>query len=231
MMGAAAPHKPAAVTVHSVGHEGEPVVVIENFVANPAALVEQARRAPFERIGEFYPGPRAPAPGSYSDEAFSVLRPILTGIFGWRTHINFTRALYSIMTEPPERLQLAQCIPHVDSVSPGSLAVLHYLCDDPGGTGFYRHRSTGFETITHERQRSYLDQLQADFARLGTPPPGYIDGDTPVFEQIGRWPAVYNRALVYRGSLLHCAVVSEQTTLSGDVDAGRLTIASFLLGR
>lgn len=231
MTGAETPPAAPRVTVHRVGAEGEPVVVVENFVADPAALVDKARTAPFERIGQFYPGVRAPVPPDYLDAAFNVLRPILIQVFGCRMQISFTRALYSMMTDPPGQLQLAQCVPHVDSVDADSLAVLHYLCTDAGGTSFYRHRATGFETITLSRQRVYLDQLQVDFERLGAPSPGYISGDTPIFERIGGWPAVYNRALIYRGSLLHCATVLKDTILSADIDQGRLTIASFLTGK
>jgi hypothetical protein len=39
---------------------------------------------------------------------------------------------------------------------------------------------------------------------------------------------VFNRALIYRSSLLHCAVLPNDTVLPGTVREGRLTVASFL---
>lgn len=110
-----------------------------------------------------------------------------------------------------------------------SIAILHYLSrGDYGGTAFYRHRSTGFETIDAARHPRYMEMLSADFAMHGEPPSGYIQGDTPIFEQIARYDAVFNRALIYRSSLLHCGEVPNSAGFPADVRTGRLAIASFL---
>ena len=36
-----------------------------------------------------------------------------------------------------------------------------------------------------------------------SPPPGYINGDTPLYEQLSRQEGVFNRLLVYRRNSLH----------------------------
>ncbi|MEJ0058541.1 MAG: DUF6445 family protein [Terricaulis sp.] len=63
---------------------------------------------------------------------------------------------------------------------------------------------------------------------MASRPPAYIEGDTPFFEQIARYDGVFNRALIYQSSALHCAELSNGAGYPADVRAGRLTVASFL---
>jgi hypothetical protein len=141
----------------------------------------------------------------------------------------FNRALWSVAATPPGQLSLAQRIPHIDGVTEGMIAIVHYLArDDFGGTSFYRHRSTGFETVDESRHRRYLDALKRDFATHNEPPAAYIEGDTPLFERTAGYDAIFNRAIIYRSSLLHCADLPNGTVLPADPRTGRLTIASFL---
>ncbi|HVI98315.1 MAG TPA: DUF6445 family protein [Sphingomonas sp.] len=220
------------IRVETIGNEGQPLVVIDGFSPHPDRLVEDARTIDFVPLGEFYPGVRAPVRPSYFEGLDRVLAPVLREVFGATEHVAFSRALYSLVTTPPHALSLAQRIPHIDGVEEGMIAIVHYLGHaDLGGTSFYRHRSTGFETVDAARHRAYLDALRADVARLGEPPSAYIEGDTPVFERVATVRPRYNRALLYRSSLLHCARLSNDVTLAADIDSGRLTVASFLTAR
>lgn len=221
-----------AIHVEAIGEEGEPVVVIDNFSPHPDRLVADAASVEFAVMGEFYPGVRAPVLPSYFEGLDRLLAAVMHKVFGYHAHVSFMRALYSLVTTPPADLTLAQRIPHFDDVEEGRIAILHYLThQDRGGTSFYRHRSTGFETVDAVRHETYLAALKADFARAGEPPPGYIAGDTPIFERIASFVPAWNRALVYRSSLLHCAAVPNDLDLSPDVATGRLTVASFLEAR
>ena len=220
------------VHVETIGNERQPLVIVDGFSPYPDRLVEEARTLPFAPLGEFYPGVRAPVRPSYFEGLDRVLPSVLRQVFGATEHVEFSRALYSLATTPPHALSLAQCIPHIDGVEEGMIAIIHYLSqNDQGGTSFYRHRSTGFETVDAARHRTYLDALRADFASLGEPEPAYIDGDTPIFERISTVRPRYNRALLYRSSLLHCASLPNDATLTADIDSGRLTVASFLIAR
>ncbi len=224
-------HRPS-VRIEHLGHEGEPLVVVEDFSPHPERLATEAASLVFEPMGAFYPGVRARVRPSYFEGLDAVLAPVVREVFGYRERLEFDRVLYSLVTTPPDRLSLPQRIPHFDGVEAGKIAILHYLThDDLGGTGFYRHRSTGFETVDAGRHRRYLDALRADFARHGEPPPGYIAGTTPIFERIAHVPSGYNRALIYRSSLLHCAAIADRAALTADPRAGRLTVASFLSAR
>lgn len=218
-----------SIRVDHIGTERQPVVVVENFAPDPEGLIAAAEALHFAPMGKYYPGIRAPVTPAYFEGLAQVLTPVMREVFGAHDRIGFTRALYSIATTPPAELSLAQRIPHIDGVAEGMIAIIHYLARaDHGGTAFYRHRSTGFETVDAARHRRYLDALRDDFAAQGEPAPAYIEGDTAIFEQAARYDAVFNRALIYRSSLLHCAVLPNDTVLPGTVREGRLTVASFL---
>ena len=104
--------------------------------------------------------------------------------------------------------------------------MLHYLCEPMhGGTAFYRHRATGFETITRERLAAYMDSLQRELETNG-PPPQYLTGSDSRFEQIEAVEARFNRVLLYRSQVLHSGSVNA-AALSDDPRHGRLTANAF----
>lgn len=221
-------HSPR-IHVETIGAEARPVVVIDDFAPDPQALIDAAATAAFQPLGPFYPGLRAPVGRDYFTGLNRVLADVARQVFGAADRLAVDRALYSISTTPPGELSLPQRIPHIDNTDPNKLAIVHYLSrTDFGGTAFYRHRSTGFEAITPDRHRPYLDALQADIAVKGEPPAAYISGDTDLFEQTAAFEPVFNRALIYRGNLLHCALLPNDTALPADPTRGRLTVAAFL---
>ncbi|RHW17522.1 hypothetical protein D1610_11100 [Sphingomonas gilva] len=205
------------------------MVVIDNFSPCPEQLVEDATTLTFSTWSQYYPGVRAQVTPRYFDGLAAILAPVVRDVFGFRNRLEVSGALYSLATTPPGDLALPQRIPHFDGVEDGMIAIIHYLTRaGASGTSFYRHRSTGFETVNAARHRIYLDALQADFRTHGEPPPGYIAGDTPIFERIADFAPAWNRALIYRSSLLHCAAIADDSALTDDPRTGRLTVASFL---
>lgn len=217
------------VEVLHIGEEGEPVVVIDDFAADPDALIDMARALDFSTLGHFYPGVRSAVDPNYCAQIGPVVAAAARRVFGFSRHLAFDRVLFSLTVTPPGELTLAQRVPHIDDVAPGKLAIVHYLFrDDFGGTRFFRHRSTGFETITPERHRPFLDSLAADFERHGEPEPGYIAADTALFAATETIAPRFNRAIIYPSNLLHCAAIPNDAPLPRDPAIGRLTIASFL---
>ncbi|MEJ0058540.1 MAG: DUF6445 family protein [Terricaulis sp.] len=154
-----------------IGHEHQPVAIVENFSPHPERLIDEASRLRFEVMGEFYPGVRANATPAYFEGQGPLLARVLSEFFDQKGRFE-SQALYSLATTPSDQLTLAQRIPHIDGLKPGMIAILHYLSREPfGGTAFYRHRSTGFETIDARRHPLYLERLHAGFAAHGEPPP------------------------------------------------------------
>jgi hypothetical protein len=136
---------------------------------------------------------------------------------------------FSIVTTPPEALAPIQRLPHVDGLDPDRIAILIYLsCGVTGGTAFYRQRATGFETLDAERYFDFDAALRAGIEQHGLPPPAYIAGGTPLYEQIASYEAWPNRSLIYSSRALHCAEIASGALLPADPVLGRLTINGFL---
>lgn len=214
------------------GREEQPVVLIDNFLPDAEALVREAGALEFRQVGPYYPGVRAPARPDALAPATALLETALREVFGITTGVALVECYYSLVTTPPEALAPIQRLPHFDTTDPGRIALLHYLCGpESGGTRFFRHRKTGYETITAERFPRYRDRLNAEAQASGVPPARYFSGDTEQFELLAAHEAKFNRAIIYRGITLHSGYIPEDLSFSGDPARGRLTINTFMQAR
>ncbi|MES1156165.1 MAG: DUF6445 family protein [Alphaproteobacteria bacterium] len=216
-----------------VGAELEPVLVVDDFLDDADVLVDYAaREARFDTADTFYPGVRAPIPPIYSFAIRAFLGPLIVETFGLGSHA-VARELcsFSVVTTPPERLSVVQRLPHFDNTDPLQFAVLHYLCGpEHGGTAFYRHRATGFETMSDARFPDYKRTLETEL-RTREPPARYVGDDDPLFERTAGFDAVFNRVLIYRSVTLHCAQILPTARFDADPRAGRLTANVFYFYR
>lgn len=218
-----------SLSVVEHGAEREPVVVIDNFAPNPQRFIDDAGFLAFRPIGPHYPGVRALVAPAMLRDLLAALEPVVTDVFGPRG-FEVVDAFYSLVTTPPSALAPIQRLPHFDGVERERLALLHFLSrDERSGTAFYRHRSTGFETVNADRLAPYREALDADLTQHGMPEPSYIGGDTPIFEQIARHDGRFNRAILYRSNTLHCADIPEDMAFVADPEAGRLTVNTFIV--
>jgi Family of unknown function (DUF6445) len=228
-------HDQCRIAVARIGAEREPVVVVDNFLENPWALVDYAAgHSAFSGVLDaFYPGARAPIPAIYCFALRAFLGGAIAEAFGLGNSI-ITGELshFSLVTTPPDRLKLVQRMPHFDNTNPKQLALLHYLCSPAhGGTSFYRHRRTRFEFIDETRKDRYADAVAEDFAYLGPPPARYICGDDPMFERTLSFAAAFNRVIIYRSINLHSADIGPAFAFDGNPRSGRLTANTFFYYR
>lgn len=122
-----------------------------------------------------------------------------------------------------------QRAPHYDSFDPKDFAVLHYLHPgNMGGTAFYRHRGSGYETLDAVRAETFQAALDDDLARFGPLGPAYVHETTPAWEKIGEIPWRFNRLLIYQGTLFHSGIIPDDFAFSPDPRRGRLTGNIFL---
>jgi hypothetical protein len=225
------PHAPV-IMVERIGNEQQPVIVIDDFVADPTRLRAIAEAQAYRPMGRHYPGLRAEVAADDVAAFLDPIQPLIAETFGFRGEAAVISAGYSIVTTPPSALTPIQRLPHFDGLESERVALLHYLGNaSQGGTAFYRHRSTEYETISADRHATYDAALHRDVARHGLPQPAYITGDTPLFERIARFEARPNRALIYRGHLLHCADLPADLEFTPDPRRARLTVNTFLFGR
>lgn len=211
-----------------VGEEREPVLLIDGLLERPEALVEAAAAqdfAPAHGPAGGYPGLRAAAPLDYVEDAVRVLIGPITEAFGLgRVQPSRAECNFSLVTLPPDALVASQRAPHIDTVDPWQFAVLHYLCPASlGGTAFFRHRATGFETLSAERLPTY--QSARDGEAEG---PGYVDEGGRWFARTGEVEAAFDRVVIYRSRLLHSGRIVAPERLSADPRTGRLTANIFL---
>ena len=217
-------------SVEHFGRGGEPLVIIDDFASNPTALFDAACASEFGFPGKHYPGIRAQADPGYLSARMDLLKDVLINIFDLPQGAGLVECAFSLVTTPRHELTPIQRIPHFDTTDQKRLALLHYLCGPGGGgTAFYRHRSTGLETISTDRHGEYTAALQSEASHL--PTQDYVDGSTGLFEETGRVEAHWNRMVIYRGYRLHSGVIPANLSLSPDPRQGRLTGNTFLQGR
>ncbi len=210
------------------------VVVIDDFLEHPEALVEFAANATFEPYPgtadqKGYPGVRARAPVDYSQNITELLDPLIKVNFSVPEALAVQKSVchFSLTTTPPEALGPLQRTPHFDASTPHHMAALLYLCNDEhGGTAFYRHNATGLQRITAENRERYLD-VYYDEINERRPAQRYFDRSDERFTLLGAIPARLNRMVVYPGSILHSACVNPMLSICGDPRAGRLTVNTF----
>lgn len=219
----------ACVELARFGGESQPLLTVEHALAGPEAVVAIAARHSYRPIGPFYPGVRA----AVSPEvAMPLIRPLLPTIdeaFELDRPPVFRECFLSLVTARPDELAPIQRLPHFDGTEHQRLAVLLYLDSaERGGTGFYRQRDTGFESVGTKRLDAYRAELGRGIARHGLPSGGFIAGDTPLFERINRVTGRFNRMIVYRGNTLHCADLAPDFVPDPNPATGRLTLNLFL---
>ncbi len=218
------------INVIYIGKERQPILIVDNLMNSPRDLLAYASYGDAFKVGnkDYYPGVRKPSPDSYASNFIESSVYSLKQAFGFdnTSRPDIGISFLSITTCLPEKLLPIQCIPHFDSADPKQLAVVHYLCGkEHGGTSFYRHRETAYESINHERFKHYTKTLERQATTVGLPAPGYINGDSVLFERFARVEAKFNRALIYPGNLFHSGDINVKT-LSEKPMNGRLTVTS-----
>ena len=212
----------------AIGAERQPLLLIDDMLADPEDILrcaDAATFAPAFNPAGGYPGLRAAVPRGYTDAVVQALTGPIRETFGLGpVRVDKADCAFSIVTLPPDQLVPAQRAPHVDSTDGYQFAILHYLCEpDFGGTAFYRHRATGFETITSERKDAYLAVRGEEGWSAG-----YVEDGEPWFERTAEVDAAFNRVIVYRSNVLHSGRILTPHRLSADPRRGRLTANIFV---
>lgn len=218
-----------AVRIEAIGAEAQPLAILDDFAPDPDGLRSFAMHADFTAALNHFPGVRAALPEAYLRTQIPVIAAAAAEAFGRAGPVTIVDASFSIVSTPADALSIAQRLPHIDAFTEDRIALVHYLSPAGGdGTAFFRHRATGFETVGEARRDLFFRHLDIEMRHGGVPPPGYVRGDTGLFECIRTEPALYNRALLYRSWNLHSGAISPANPLSADPGAGRLTVTGFL---
>jgi len=159
----------------------------------------------------------------------------LVNFFGFSRGAKIKECFYSILSTPPQKLNMVQRVPHVDGGQDKKIALLHYLCGPEfGGTAFYQQVNTGFETVTNDRFKEYDQGLHKDHNQLGPSKAEYFNKSDERFKKIYQVSAKFNRAIIYFSCNLHTVIpgntdLTDVITSSPRIDKKRLTINTFII--
>ncbi len=210
-----------------IGNDAAPALVVDDFLSDPEIVPEYVYKLGVFKPGyASYPGMQSAVPEIYVHALRLFLVDILKPVFGLE-NAQLAKAFsgFSLVTTPPEKLDLVQRLPHFDSTDRGQIALLHYICPpENGGTAFYRHRRTGYEHVDGSRVAHYTDSVNAELRELGMPPARYVNASTAQYERIAGFEPVFNRVLIYRSMTLHSADIAEDFEFDPDPRTGRLTV-------
>lgn len=218
--------------IRVVGDEKTPIVILDNLLDSVEPLRAYACESVEFRPDELfaYPGIRAELPDAYVHAIAPQLAGLLAHEFRVPRGLKFEliHKVFSLITTKPEDLAVSQRIPHTDTRLPHYFATVHYL--NPGnhsGTGFFRHRPTGFERISEERYPELLQAGTAHMESKGMPAQKYIDASDDHFELIAEVEHRPNRLIAYPGNLLHSGLIRPDVDIAPDPATGRLTANLF----
>lgn len=212
------------------GRDKSPVTIIDEVLTNPDTLRDEGQRATYSTEHHtFYPGHNGIIVRESVLAVIRALKPVIETVYDLPlTNQIRLSGYFGLVSTAPERLHLAQTIPHYDTTNPRMLAVLIYLSGPPhGGTGFYRHRTTGIERITTDNLADYNMALADEMTERDPLPRRYFDNSDDQFTCIGKVDAAYNRAVIYHANLLHSGLI-DPAHLSDDPRIGRLTANMFI---
>lgn len=228
-----------------IGQEKHPVIIVDNFLAEAKNLINLSLEAQYAPVTTSYPGVTAETPEFYSQGMRDLMRKPLEKLGelmfeAFQLDANFDswtaypprvgcdwKSFFSIVTVRPQDLKIQQVVPHADSLCPFDLAFLHYLNGpEKGGTSFYRHRSTGFESISKDRENEFTIAVSSE-TNDSNIPKEYINGSNNLFERIASYDSAFNRMLIYRQTSLHSGNIPKDYCFDGYPETARVTLNTF----
>jgi hypothetical protein len=203
-------HPAASITLLSLGKEQQPLLVVDDMLLNPEVMLAWAAQGDnfVSDPTNLYPGVRKALPVDYAQLLTDFVQNQLLSVLNVKARVRVNQSVLAITNQDQASLLPIQRIPHFDSSDPKRWAMVHYLCDENfGGTGFFRHLSSGFESMTTDRQKKYQRLLEDDAVTIGLPEASYLQGGSSLFEEIYRVEAKFNRALFYPGNIFHSGLI------------------------
>ncbi len=218
------------VRLRHIGAEQQPLLVIDNVLDDPEAMIAAARTAGFYTPEHtHYPGVNAPLPEAYCQAVVTALRGPIEAAFGLSQSVGLNYfGFFAMATTPAVEAAPIQKLPHHDSADPGRLAMVHYLCHPPfRGTAFFRHKATGFESVDAVRLGTFLRAAERELTETASGPEAFARRDMAHFEAVGEAELKFNRLIIYRGHVLHSGLLDNDGA-SADPGIGRLTANGFI---
>ncbi|ESQ91227.1 hypothetical protein ABAC460_06595 [Asticcacaulis sp. AC460] len=215
------------IDIHTFGQDNQ-VLVVEDALANPEDLLASAHRDSFGAPppNSWYPGLVATLPDTYLNLLLRELRRPMAKVFDMPPDQRSAYyGFFGLATVRPDQMAPNQVAPHTDTSRLHSFATVHYLSQDhPGGTSFYRHKSTGLELITPSVSAKFAFFRRQELAQCEGQPLSAVED---LYEEIFHIEPKFNRLILYRAGQIHRSKLKPGAALSSDPATGRLTANTF----
>lgn len=203
---------------------GCPVMVIDDFYANPHAVRTLALGGAYNSSLAYYPGLHSTIDPALKAPLHEALVRLLAALGSLHCQATDISSDFSIVTTPAREMLAAQKHPHVDGVP---LAGVLYLNPDfEVGTSFFKHRPTGLAFVRNpDEAQALADWMRAhgDTAQPDT----YAVGDDAVWQHLHSVAGRFNRLVMYPGTAFH-SIAMRDVAENYSLDSARLTQRFFI---
>lgn len=217
------------ISIETIGREKSRIAFVRDVFEDPDSIIALAADAQYAARSKAYPGVRSPVDEEVATLVKSAIAATARRLMAVEISHLAGGVHYSIVTQRPfDRLGRARR-PHADDSTGVLMAAVLYLNRGPhGGTGFFRHRGTGFELITAERKSFYKSVVQIEQSGIVQSEGIASHADHPDYMRIATAAPKFNSMVVYPGAILHSGDIDRTAPIPLDARNGRLTINAFL---
>lgn len=203
---------------------GCPVMMIDNFFADPLAVRQRALGGRYDSSLAYYPGLHAQIDEHERRPLLQALCALLAALGSVHCRPEDISTDFSIVTTPASEMLARQKHPHVDGVP---LAGVLYLNPDYQiGTSFFRHRPTGLAFVRDEAEREAYGVWLRDHGETQQPASYAIDGTGP-WEHLHATEGRFNRLVMYPGTAFH-SIAMHDVARNLSMASARLTQRFFV---
>jgi len=203
---------------------GCPVMVVDDFYADPMAVRALGLAGRYDSSLAYYPGLHSNIAREHQWPLHEALARLLAALGSLQCRPTDISSDFSIVTTPAREMLAKQKHPHVDGVP---LAGVVYLNPDfEVGTSFFRHRPTGQAFVRNPaEQRAYSAWMEAFGDSLQ--PASYAVGNDGAWEHLHSVAGRFNRLVMYPGTAFHSIAMHDVVHNLG-LDSARLTQRLFV---
>lgn len=252
------------ITEAVISEQSWPYVIVDNLYKDPQKVREHVLSLNFKPPQSRHPGMFAQLSSDVNlFPLYELIHKIYTHQFGYSCQEtiqfsrNISRALFACLNRPENDLNKFQGKPHVDNCMVAGLVYLNpeHMCQ--GGTGFYKHKPTGVETLImrhqpsneHEKKMLALIEKKGGFQHFKSLQEksnkklnyhdfiediiqtehvkNYMTESTEIWELTGKVEMKFNRLVLYPAFLLHSAYYKPEW-FDLSIDKQRLTQNIFI---
>jgi hypothetical protein len=205
---------------------GTPVLIVDDFYADPHAVRASALDGKYDASLAYYPGMHSRIDPADSAPLFESLTRLLALLGDVRARPEYFWTDFSIVTTPAAQMLAKQKHPHVD---PTPLAGIVYLNPDYEiGTCFFRHAPTGLAVMRTPEESAQFTAWMEEFGEQFQPET-YAVGDDGTWQRLHTLEGRFNRLVMYPGNAFHS--IDMRDVAANPTMAGARLTQRFFVGK